>query len=153
MKKRLGSPTDLHDQIGASFGPGPWLIISQDRIDNFAHTTDDRQWIHVDAGRAATGPYGTTIAHGMLTLSLLTRFLDELVTVDSEAAINYGFDRVRFLDIVRSGDELRATARFDSVESGTGGVRASLTMTIEKRGGSRPVCVADWLIFYPGGAQ
>ena len=122
--------------VGADLGPTDWLVVEQPRIDQFAQATDDHQWIHVDPERAADGPYGRTIAHGLLTLSLLPHFMHELYRVDDVAmAINYGFNKVRFITPVPVGSRLRAASTIATViAESTGDVQATLTTTIEVDG-------------------
>jgi acyl dehydratase len=133
--------TDL--EVGAVFGPGDWLTVDQQRIDEFAHATSDEQWIHTDPVRAADGPFGTTIAHGFLTLSLLAPLFDELVAFEDAAlTINYGLERVRFPAPVPVGSRIRATFEVDSVQEIEGGIQATFTARAEREGSAKPVCVA-----------
>jgi acyl dehydratase len=121
--------------------------VSQERIDAFAAATDDPQWIHTDPARAADGPFGSTVAHGFLTLALCVPLLNELLPVDGYAAtINYGVNRVRFPAAVPSGSRIRAFARVERVDPVEGGEYATVTMTVEREGGDRPVCVAELLL-------
>jgi len=140
----------LQHVVGTEFGPGPWLVIDQERIDTFADATDDHQWIHVDPDRAKQGPFGATVAHGYLTLSLIAPLLEGLVRVEGATmAVNYGLDRVRFPAPVVSGSRLRARAVLTSVEpAGPGSVQAAFQVTIEVDGGGKPVCVATALCRY-----
>ena len=104
----LASPADLLDAVGASLGPGDWFEVDQARIERFADATDDHQWIHVDVERATAGPFGAPIAHGFLTLSLLTALATPLLEVDGVAmGVNYGFEKVRFLQPVTAGSRAR----------------------------------------------
>ena len=136
---------------GAEFGPSSWIEVSQDRIDAFADATGDHQWIHVDAERAATGPFGGTIAHGYLTLSLLPVMSYEVVPrQDGGMAVNYGLNRVRFPAPVPSGSRVRGTFRVDAIDEFDGGFQATMTATIERDGGEKPVCVAELLFRYYG---
>ncbi|WP_293002257.1 MaoC family dehydratase [Mycobacterium sp.] len=142
---------DLAGSEGTALGPTPWLDVDQHRIDAFADATDDRQWIHVDPQRAATGPYGSTIAHGLLTLSLLPRFMHELYRVDHVAmAINYGFDKIRFLAPVPVGSRLRASAVIFGVSAVDGGVQVRLVTTIELAGSAKPAAVIESIVRYLG---
>src|SRR5262245_9050519 len=139
----------IGDLVGQELGPTAWLEITQERIDEFASATSDPQWIHVDPARAADGPFGTTIAHGFLTLSLCVPLMGELLRVDGyKMGINYGVDRVRFPAPVPSGSRVRATASVKSVEEVPGGDRASVAVTVEREGGEKPVCVADLVVLY-----
>nr|WP_051574503.1 MaoC family dehydratase [Mycobacterium sp. URHB0044] len=134
---------------GAELGPTDWLVVDQARVDQFAEATDDYQWIHVDPERAASGPYGGTIAHGLLTLSLLPRFLHDLYRVDGVAmAINYGFNKVRFITPVPTGSRVRAASKLTSVADVSGGVQATLTTTIEVEGSTKPAAVVESIVRY-----
>jgi acyl dehydratase len=135
---------DLH--VGARFGPGDWLRIDQARIDGFADATGDPQWIHTDPIRAAAGPYGTTIAHGFLTLALLSPLFDDLVAFeDASTSINYGLDRVRFPAPVPVGSRIRATFEVESVTEIDDGIQAAFASTLEREGFEKPVCVATMI--------
>lgn len=134
---------------GAELGPTDWLAIDQARVDQFAKATDDHQWIHVDPERAANGPYGGTIAHGLLTLSLLPHFMHDLYRVDNVAmAINYGFNKVRFITPVPVGSRLRAASRITAVAELSGGLQATLTTTIEVDGSDKPAAVVESIVRY-----
>ncbi len=135
---------DLLAASGEVLGPGEWFTVDQDRIDRFADATDDHQWIHVDPARAASGPYGATIAHGYLTLSLLPRLVGRLYRVDGvRMAVNYGLDRVRFPGPVPVGSRLRARSEIAScTRVDGGGVQLVLATEIEREGAGKPVCVA-----------
>ena len=136
--------TDPRDLAGRELGPTAWVAIEQARIDAFAEATDDHQWIHVDPERAAAGPFGTTIAHGYLTLALLPRFVAEVLTVDGYAlTVNYGLNRVRFPAPVPVRSRVRARFRVVSVEEVRGGVQLTVEATIEREGQGKPVCVAE----------
>ena len=129
---------------GAEFGPSSWVEVTQERIDAFAEATGDHQWIHVDRERAAAGPFGGTIAHGYLTLSLIPAMSCEVVPAgDGAMGINYGLNRVRFPAPVPSGSRVRGTFRVDSVDEFDGGTQTTMTATIEREGGDKPVCVAE----------
>ncbi len=124
-----------------------WLAIEQERIDDFARATDDPQWIHTDPARAAEGPFGTTIAHGFLTLSLVVP-LFELALPPLEGyglTVNYGLNRVRFPAPVPSGSRIRARFVVEAVEEVSGGEQARVAATIEREGHEKPVCVAEAL--------
>ncbi len=134
---------------GISLGPSAWIHIDQQRIDRFADATEDRQWIHVDPVRAAEGPFGSTVAHGYLTLSLLAPFTYELLPVNSSMTVNYGLGRVRFPAPVPTGSRIRATFQVADTTPIDGGVQVEVTATIEREGGEKPVCVAELLFrFY-----
>jgi acyl dehydratase len=136
----------FRDLVGAEHGPTSWIEVTQERIDAFARATDDSQWIHVDYERAAAGPFGTTIAHGFLTLSLCVPMLSEILPPSSRMTINYGVDRVRFPAPVPSGSKIRGRVRVESVEDVPGGEQAVLVATIEREGGEKPVCVAELVL-------
>lgn len=134
---------------GAEFGPSSWVEVSQARIDAFAEATGDHQWIHVDRERAAAGPFGTTIGHGYLTLSLLPAMSYEVVPrQEGGMGINYGLNRVRFPAPVPSGSRVRGTFRVDSIDAFDGGFQATMIATIEREGGEKPVCVAEVVFRY-----
>ena len=136
----------LRDLVGGELGPTGWIEVTQERIDAFAAATDDPQWIHVDRERAATGPFGTTIAHGFLTLSLCVPMLYELLPPSGAMSVNYGVDRVRFPAAVPSGSRVRGRFRVASVEDTRAGERAKIEAVVECEGVVTPVCVADLLV-------
>jgi acyl dehydratase len=150
MSDTFASPQEFQAAVGRGFGPTAWLLIEQARINAFADATDDHQWIHVDAARAAKGPFGGTIAHGFLTLALAYHFLPQLITAPTaKLCINYGCDRVRFPAVVRAGAQVRARAEILSAgEAGAGAVQVKIQVTIEVQGSDKPVCVADTLNRY-----
>ena len=139
---------DFTSIIGDELGPTAWIEVTQARIDAFADATDDHQWIHVDPERAADGPFGTTIAHGYLTLSLCAPLLSELLAdmPSSALSINYGANKVRFPAPVPAGSRIRARATVASVDEVKGGEQAVVVTTIEREGGEKPVCVAELVI-------
>ena len=131
---------------GREIGTSGWVAIDQSRIDLFAQATGDAQWIHVDPARAATGPFGTTVAHGFLTLSLLSELAAAAFEVaDVRMGLNYGLDRVRFPSPVPVGSRLRAVCVLDRLEPIEGGAQLTMTVTIEREGGAKPACVAVWV--------
>ncbi len=136
----------LEDLVGEELGPTSWIEMPQSRIDAFAAATDDPQWIHVDPERAADGPFGGTIAHGFLTLSLCVPMLYELFPPSGQTLVNYGVDRVRFPAAVPSGSRVRGRFRVLSVEEGTTGRRAKIEATVECDGLEKPVCVAELVV-------
>jgi acyl dehydratase len=138
--------TELRDLVGVELGPTSWIELSQERIDAFAGATDDPQWIHVDPVRAAEGPFGTTIAHGFLTLSLCVPMLYELFPPSETALVNYGVNRVRFPAPVPSGSRVRGRFRVLSVEDGPTGARGTIEATVECEGLDKPVCVAELVV-------
>jgi acyl dehydratase len=136
---------------GAEFGPSSWVDVPQERIDAFAEATGDHQWIHVDPERAASGPFGTTIGHGYLTLSLLPVMSYEVVPrQDGGMAVNYGLNRVRFPAPVLSGSRLRGTFTVVAVDAFDGGFQATMNAVVEREGGDKPVCVAELVFRYYG---
>ncbi|MFC5927096.1 MaoC family dehydratase [Micromonospora vulcania] len=138
------SVDELAAAVGETLGPGPWQRIEQSRVDLFADATDDHQWIHLDPVRAASGPFGGTIAHGYLTLSLLPSLASQLYRVQGVAmGVNYGLNRVRFPAPVRVGASVRATATIAEVSPVQGGVQMVASITVESDGGGKPVCVAE----------
>ncbi|WP_413756473.1 MaoC family dehydratase [Streptomyces sp. MMBL 11-3] len=138
------SAEELKAAVGEQLGYSDWVEIDQKRIDLFADATGDHQWIHVDAPRAAAGPFGTTIAHGYLTLSLLPLFGPQLLTVEGvKMGVNYGTNKVRFPSPVPVGSRLRATARITDVVEVAGGLQVSVGFTVEREGGEKPACVAE----------
>ncbi|MET7987837.1 MULTISPECIES: MaoC family dehydratase [unclassified Streptomyces] len=135
---------ELRGAVGEQLGHTDWVEIEQKRIDLFAEATGDHQWIHVDPEKAATGPFGTTIAHGYLTLSLLPLFGPQLIRVEGvKMGVNYGTNKVRFPAPVPVGSRLRATATITAVDDVPGGVQVSVAFTVEREGGDKPVCVAE----------
>jgi len=137
-----------HEEIaaasGSHLGYSDWMTINQERIDTFADATDDHQWIHVDPARAATGPFGSTIAHGYLTLSLVNRFLPSFFTVEgSKMGINCGCDRIRFPAAVPVGSRVRGGGEILSVEEKNGGTQVVIRVTVDIEGSDRPGAVVD----------
>ncbi len=128
---------------GDVFGPSSWLDVTQERIDAFAAATEDHQWIHVDPERAKDGPFGGTIAHGYLTLSLVTVASYEVVPRSGRMGINYGLNRVRFPAPVPSGSRVRTTFEVLQVDELDGGHQTTMRATVERDGGEKPVCVAE----------
>ena len=136
---------DLQGQVGEVVGVGDWTTIEQDRIQQFADATGDHQWIHVDEEKAKAGPFGTTIAHGFLTLSLIPAIAPGVLHEDARMAINYGLDRVRFISPVPSGSRVRATSKIQDVKEVAGGVQVKTEITIELEDSEKPACVAEML--------
>ena len=133
---------------GDRFGPSSCIEVTQAKIDAFAEATGDHQWIHVDPERAAAGPFGTTIAHGYLTLSLLPVASYEVLPRAGRMGINYGLNRVRFPAPVPVGSRLRASFDVLSHEPFDGGSQTTMTATVEREGGEKPVCVAEIVFRY-----
>jgi len=130
--------------VGDEFGPSSWIVVDQERINAFADATGDHQWIHVDPERAAQGPFGQTIGHGYLTLSLVPAMSYEVLPRrDGGMGINYGLNKVRFPAPVPSGSKVRGTFRVERVEESDWGSQSTYTVTIEREGGDKPVCVAE----------
>jgi acyl dehydratase len=131
---------------GLEFGPTRWVDVRQERVDAFAAATEDSQWLHTDPERAARGPFGTTVAHGFLTLSLLPALWFEVAgDADGGATINYGVDRVRFPAAVPVGSRVRARFRIEEVGPVDGGEQVRVHAMVERAGHEKPVCVADLL--------
>jgi acyl dehydratase len=135
--------------VGTELGPSRWVEIDQQRIQAFADATGDQQWIHTDPARAAEGPFGATIAHGYLTLSLLPTLTDDLVRVDGiSAAINYGADRLRFVQPVVVGSRVRAVGTITSADAGSTGVKLGYRVTVEIEGSEKPAVVVDTITVF-----
>ena len=138
------SPDDLLQAVGTQLGLSEWLTISQERINLFADATGDHQWIHVDPVAAAKGPFGTTVAHGYLTLALTNQFLPEIVRVDNASmGINYGTNKVRFPQPVTVGSKVRASAVLSDAQEVNGGVQVVITIAVEIDGQTKPACVVE----------
>lgn len=143
--------SQIKELVGRELGKSSWLTIDQDRVNRFAHCTDDHQWIHVDEEKAAAGPFGGTIAHGFLTLSLLPRFGEEagVIPEGTTATINYGLNKVRLLNPVPVGARIRDVMVLkDMTEKGGGRVLSTVVHTIEIEGNEKPACVAESLTMY-----
>ena len=140
----FASPADLHAAVGEHLGYSQWHAVDQAQVTRFADATGDHQWIHVDPERAEAGPFGTTIAHGFLVLSLVPMLASEVYSVDGvRMGINYGLNRVRFTAPVPTGSKLRAGVRLLSVEDVAGGVHVVNQVTVELEGSDKPCCVAE----------
>ena len=141
----------LTELVGEKLGPTDWMTVSQARIDLFADATDDHQWIHVDPAAAKDGPFGATIAHGYLTLSLVNSFMPDLLKVtNTSMGVNYGCEKVRFPNPVRVGSRIRGTGEVISVEAAGQGQQVCVRVWVEIEGQERPACVVDTLSrFYP----
>lgn len=143
MTIEIAAPADLPAAVGRS-ATGDWLSIEQERISQFADVTEDHQWIHLDAERAAAGPFGTTVAHGYLTLSLLPRLTAGLLRVGGVSmTVNYGLERVRFVTPVGVGSRVRATTTIASVEPSSRGTKVISDVVVEIEGVERPAIVAQ----------
>ncbi len=135
---------DLRPLVGTRLGSSSWVTVDQARIDAFADATGDHQWIHVDPQRAVSGPFGGTVAHGYLTLSLLIPLWTEILTVHSvHTKVNYGLGKVRFPAPVPAGSRVRATATLTALDDIAGGAQLTIDAVIERDGGDKPVCVAQ----------
>jgi acyl dehydratase len=147
--QRVVPLAELATTVGQRLGTSRWRPVTQEMINSFADTTDDHQWLHVDPERAAAGPFGTTIAHGYLTLSLATALLWEVLEVpDAARIVNYGLARVRFPGPVPAGSMIRAHVDVTAVEEVKGGLQVTATLTYERQGADRPVCIAELLFRY-----
>ena len=151
MTKVFDRPRDLIGAEGTRLDPTEWLAIDQARVDGFAEVTEDRQWIHVDVERAKSGPFGGTIAHGYLTMSLVNHFLPALIEVRGFThAVNVGADRLRFLSPVRVGARIRGRGEIVGVEEVKGAVQSVVRVTVEIEGEDKPACVVDTISrYYP----
>lgn len=151
MPTIFDNPAALLGAVGQHLGYSDWLVIEQQRINQFAEATGDHQWIHVDEARAASGPFGKTIAHGYLTLSLANLFLPQIMQVDNiSMGVNYGCEKVRFPAPVPVGSRVRGGGEIISAEEVKGGVQVVVRMTIEIEGSDRPACVIDTISrFFP----
>ena len=144
MATQINGIAGMKELVGQHLGYSDWLEITQDRVDAFADATGDHQWIHVDPARAAEGPYGATIAHGYLTLSLLPALTAELMDIRGFAMmINYGLEKLRFPAAVKVGSRIRAGVEFTSLERRSSGVQLNSLVTVEIEGGDRPALVAE----------
>lgn len=140
------------DKVGQELGVSDWIDVPQSKIDQFAEATGDHQWIHVDAARAATeSPFKTTIAHGFLTLSMVSVLLRSTMNpIGNRMSINYGLNRVRFMSPVPSGSRVRGRFAVGAVERTGGAIQVTWQVTIEREHGEKPCCVAEWLVrYYP----
>ena len=147
----LESLKSLEELVGREIAVTDWLTVTQERIQQFAEATEDRQWIHVDPERARReSPYGSTVAHGFLTLSLLSHFVRQAIQLPSEVqrTINYGLNRVRFPAPVRAGEKIRAHARLNSYRELPDSVEAIFEVTLEAERSQKPCCVAEWILRY-----
>jgi acyl dehydratase len=137
---------DLAALEGQLIGTSDWTLVDQARIDRFAQATGDAQWIHVDPARAAAGPFGTTIAHGFLTLSLLSELVVSAFRIaETRMGLNYGLNRVRFPSPVPVGSRLRAECRLLKFEAIEGGAQLTIEMSVQREGGTKPACIAEWV--------
>jgi acyl dehydratase len=151
----IESLAELKSHVGQEVAASDWFEVTQGRINQFAEATEDRQWIHTDPERAAReSPFRGTIAHGFLTLSLLSELMRRAMSVGGvRMGVNYGLNRVRFVRPVPAGARIRGRFRLAAVEDITGGLQATWDVTVEREGGDRPCCVAEWLVRYYESAQ
>jgi acyl dehydratase len=149
MTTHVNSIEDLAALVGTHLGYSDYLTVTQEQVNLFADATGDHQWIHVDPERAATGPFGRTIAHGYLTLSLVPVLLGDVLRVDGVAmGVNYGANKVRFTAPVPVGSDVRAGATLASIDDVSGGVQVVLDVTVEVRDAPKPSCVAQVVFRY-----
>lgn len=137
---------ELRTAVGTEIGVSDWITVDQHQIDLFAEATGDHQWIHIDPERAKAGPFGTTIAHGFLSLSLLSALVGQIYRVDGgKMGVNYGLNKVRFTSPVPVGSKVRGRIELIDVSDATGGVQLTNKVTVEIEGADRPALVAEWL--------
>lgn len=150
MKTLFDSRQAVLARVGQELGVSDWLAIDQSRVNGFADATNDHQWIHVDPERAAKGPFGATIAHGYLTLSLISWFMPQIVDLSAmKMGVNYGCEKVRFPAPLKVGSRVRGRAQLVSAEATKdGGVQAVIRVSVEIEGGDKPGCVADTIARY-----
>ena len=149
MTTSVETLNDLASYVGKELGTSSWVDVDQDRINAFADATDDHQWIHVDAERAKDGPFGGTIAHGYLTLSLLIPMWTDILEVgDVQTMVNYGLNKVRFPSPVPSGSKIRAMATLAAFDVIPGGAQLAVDILVERQGGDKPACVAQLVLRY-----
>ncbi|GAA0683148.1 MaoC family dehydratase [Kitasatospora atroaurantiaca] len=142
--KIFASPAQLAAAVGTEIGVGDWTAVEQHRIDLFAEATGDHQWIHTDPERAAAGPFGATIAHGFLTLSLLPVLAQQVYRIDDvRMGVNYGLNKVRFPSPVRAGSRVRARIALTAADEIPGGLQLTTLVTVEIEGSEKPACVAE----------
>ena len=141
------SPSDLLQFVGKELGVSEWTLITQDLIQQFADTTGDHQWIHLDSERCAReSPFGQTIAHGMLTLSLIPQWISAIYTIENiKLVVNYGFNRVRFIQPILSNSKVRMRCTLQNIEHKNDSYTLTHACVVETQGVEKPVCVAEWL--------
>lgn len=147
---QIGGVSHLRDHVGQEVAVGDWFEVTQGRVNQFAEATEDRQWIHTDPERAASeSPFKATIAHGFLTLSLLSELAKRAMSVSGvRMSINYGLNRVRFVSPLPAGSRIRGRFTLSALKETGGGVQATWNVTVERDGGEKPCCVAEWLVRY-----
>lgn len=146
----IETPEALKVYVGKEIGVSDWLAVTQERINQFAEATKDQQWIHVDSDRAKESPFGATIAHGFLTLSLISRLMKDVIQVGggTRMTINYGLNRVRFPSPVREGAKIRGRFNLMSFQDRSEAQEAVFGVTVECEGNEKPCCVAEWIVRY-----
>jgi len=147
----LKNPQALNEWVGKEIGVTEWFRVSQERIKQFAEATEDRQWIHIDPAKSSKeSPYGTTIAHGFLTLSLISHLVKELMQIEGgmRLAVNYGSNRVRFPAPVRADSRIRARVALQALKELPDCVQAIYAITVEREQSEKPACVAEWIVRY-----
>jgi len=151
MKTIFENPGNLLGKEGLKIGPSDWMEMTQERVNTFADATDDHQWIHVDVERAKDGPFGAPIAHGYLTLSLVSKLMPEILEIKGmKMGINYGTEKVRFINPVKVGKCIRGHGEFIDIKEVTGGYQSTLRVTIEIEGEDKPACIVDTISrYYP----
>jgi acyl dehydratase len=148
---KFDNPQSLSASVGKEIGVTDWFTVTQERIEQFAEATEDRQWIHMDRERASKeSPYGTTIAHGFLTLSLISHFIKELLQIEGgvRLAVNYGLNRVRFPAAVPADSKIRARVTLLALKELSDALEATFSVTIEDEESGKPSCVAEWIVRY-----
>ncbi len=149
MTTTISTPQDLLGLVGQPLGTTEWMTIDQERVNLFADATGDHQWIHVDPEKAAAGPYGRTIAHGYLTLSLAPLFIAEALVIEKvQAGVNYGLNKVRFPAPVPVGARVRAVVELVGAQEKPAGIEAVIRLTYEVDGADRPACIAETVVLY-----
>ena len=149
--REISSLEELHSLAGQEVAVSDWFEVTQDHINLFADATGDHQWIHVDVERAKTeSPYKATIAHGFLTLSLLSQLMSQTVKINLpiRMGVNYGLNKVRFPSAVPAGSKIRARAVLQALEEVAGGWQLVWNITVEREGADKPCCVAEWVVRY-----
>jgi acyl dehydratase len=149
--REITSLEELRSLVGQEVTVSDWFEVSQDRIQHFADVTGDHQWIHVDIERARTqSPFGTTIAHGFLTLSLIPSLMSQTLAIrfPMKMAINYGLNKLRFVSPLPAGSRIRARALLLAIEEISGGLQLNWQITVDREGEEKPCCVAEWLVRY-----
>ncbi len=147
----VATPEELKEHVGKEIGVSEWIFVTQERINAFAEATEDRQWIHLDGERAKReSPFGGTVAHGFLTLSLISRLMKDVLQIGSglRLTINYGLNRVRFPFAVREASRIRGRFSLVSFRNRDEAQEAVFICTVECEGASKPCCVAEWIVWY-----